>query len=307
MSDASKRILLTGGSGFLGRPLAEAWLRRGYGVTLLSRRPEQTALMFGGQAHIVGSVRDLAGAPPFDAVVNLAGAPIFGGLWTEKRKHLLRASRIDLTRELVDFFAAAPVKPSVWLNGSAVGVYGGQGEAWLEEGSAVGTGFSSRLCLDWEKVALGAQDWGARVCLLRTGVVLDNGGGMLGRLLPVYRLGLGGRLGDGRQYLAWIHRQDWLAAADLLLHAATFSGPVNLTAPHPVSNAEFNRELALALRRPAFCHAPAPVLKAMLGEMAELLLDSQRVSPRRLLDFGFEFNYPRLGAALGRILGAPGA
>jgi len=194
------------------------------------------------------------------------------------------------------------VKPELLISGSAIGYYGSQGDVILTEQSATIEDFSQQLCHDWENAALAAEQFGIRVCLMRTGLVIANGGGILQRMLPPFRLGLGGRLDDGKQWMSWIHRQDWIAIAQLMITDASMRGAYNATAPNPVTNSEFTQILAQHLNRPALLPVPAWLLKIALGKMSELVLGSQRVMPERLLATGFTFQYPDLNSALNEAL-----
>lgn len=298
----TKNILITGGTGFLGQALVDQWLEQGHRMTLLSRRPQWVTQQWAGKVAAVSRFEQLPVSEQIDAVVNLAGEPIFGRRWSQTRKQQLRASRIELTECLVDYLAGLPVKPEVLISGSAIGVYGDQGDTLLTEASAGIADFAQQLCADWEAAANRAQAFGVRVCTVRTGLVLGHDGGLLQRMLPPFRLGLGGRLGRGQQWMSWVHRQDWLAIVDRLLMDASLQGPFNAVAPNPVSNAEFSRCLASQLRRPALLPLPEWLLRLVLGEMADLVLASQRVSPARMLGADFDFLYPDLELALAQIL-----
>lgn len=299
----SKSILITGGSGFLGSALIADWLKQGHRMTVISRNPLVAMQKLGAKVNVVDSLKLLPAHVHFDAVVNLAGAPIFGSRWSVARKQLLRDSRIKLTEQLVGFLAELPVKPEVLISGSAIGVYGSQADRLLTESSNANPDFSQQLCADWESAALKAETLGIRVCLVRTGLVLDKDGGLLQRMLPAFRLGMGGQLGDGRQWMSWIHRQDWVEIVDTLLSCTDLQGAFNATAPQPVSNLEFSRSLARHLHRPMLMPLPARLLKLLLGEMSELVLGSQRVIPERLQTAGFKFGFTRLDDALTQILG----
>lgn len=296
------RILLTGGTGLIGRALCEHWQRQGHELFVWSRRPQQVAALCSG-ARGVAQLQQLEALPPMDAVVNLAGAPIADRPWTKARRELLWRSRVDLTRELVEWLGRQPVRPRVLLSGSATGWYGDGGDQPLDEHSAATQpDFGSRLCAAWEQEAEHARQWGLRVLLLRTAPVFAPQGGVLGRLLPPFRLGLGGRLGSGRQWMPWIHIDDQVALIDHLLRSEDCSGIFNACAPAPVRNLEFTQALAHALHRPALLPAPAWALRLALGEMSVLLLGGQRLSPRRTQATGFEWRHPALAPALAQLL-----
>lgn len=297
-----KNILITGGSGFLGQALVGKWLTMNHRITVVSRRPYETNKLLGPNVAVVENFNALAHNGHFDAVINLAGAPIFAGRWSKARKQMLRDSRIKLTEKLLDYLAALPIKPEVLISGSAIGVYGDQGDKILTESSIGQSCFSQTLCADWENAARLAENMGVRVCLIRTGLVLDHGGGFLQKLLPAFKLCLGGQLGNGRQWMSWIHRGDWVAIVDKLLNQTELHGVFNATAPHPVTNREFSGSLAKQLHRPMFPPIPASLLRLALGEMSELMLGSQRVIPERLLERNFRFQFTDLESALRNIL-----
>jgi uncharacterized protein len=292
------RVAITGSSGLIGSALADALRRDGNEVTRLVRRsPRQPGEIPWNPLASDGGLNPAA-FDGVDAVVHLSGAPIAGGPWTKARKLQLRTSRVQSTNALVAALAKAASPPSTLLSGSAVGWYGDTGAGEADESAPAGTGFLADLVRDWEAAARPASQAGLRVVNLRSGVVLSRHGGMLGPLVPLFRFGLGARLGPGTQFISWISVTDHVAAVRYLLDHADIDGPVNLTAPAPVTNAEFTAELASALRRPALLRIPAPVLRAGLGELSGELLGSQRVVPRRLLEAGFAFQYPRIAGAL---------
>lgn len=296
-------ILLTGGTGLIGRALCAYWAHQGHQLTVWSRQPDQVAELCGAQVRGIARLEELA-EEPLDAVINLAGAPIADRPWSSKRKALLWASRIGLTEQLLSWLEARQQRPALLMSGSAVGWYGDGGERELSEDMPLVTDdFSAQLCGAWEETALRAQTLGMRVVLIRTGLVLAAEGGMLKRLLTPFRFGLGGRLGDGRQWMPWIHITDQIALMDFLLQHEYAQGPYNACAPLPVRNAEFTRMLGQALSRPAILPAPAFVLRAALGEMSELLLGGQRAVPSRLLEAGFSFRFTHLDVALADLLG----
>ncbi|MDG9857526.1 TIGR01777 family oxidoreductase [Pseudomonas nitroreducens] len=295
-------ILLTGGTGLIGRRLCRQWSAEGHQLTVLSRQPQRVPSLCG---ETVRGIADFEGYGdgPLDAVVNLAGEPIADKPWSARRKALLWDSRVRLTERLVAWLESLSQRPAVLINGSAVGWYGDAGERPLEENSAAaGEDFASELCLAWEQIAREAEALGIRVVLVRTGLVLAPEGGFLKRLLPPFRLGAGGRLGDGRQWMSWIHIEDQIALIDFLLRKADAEGPYNACAPQPVRNRDFTQELGQALHRPTLMPMPGFALRLLLGEMSTLLLGGQRIVPRRLLDAGFEFRFPELKEALADVL-----
>ncbi|QXP82709.1 TIGR01777 family oxidoreductase [Methylococcus sp. Mc7] len=298
------QILVTGGTGFIGKSLCRHLLERGHRLAVLSRQaPDAVRRLCGEAVTPVASIDSLSPQAGFDAVVNLAGEPIADKRWTEARKRLLWESRVGLTSELVDYIARAETKPQVLVNGSAVGYYGNRGDTLLDEESAGGDGFSHRLCAAWEEAASQAAGHGARVCVLRTGLVIGRHGGFLQRMLPLFGLGLGGRIGDGRQWMSWIHIDDHVAVTEYLIGNTRLEGAFNATAPNPVTNREFTECLASLLNRPAPLPVPAFTLRLALGEMAELLLGGQRVIPKRLQQEPFRFRYEHLEDALRHALG----
>ncbi|TRX01016.1 TIGR01777 family oxidoreductase [Candidatus Methylobacter oryzae] len=295
-------ILITGGTGFIGSALTKSLVEQGHRVTVLSRNPDKVARICGPGVDALGSLSQLQAEDSYQVIVNLAGAPLIDARWTEQRKQLIRTSRIDLTKQLAASIDRMAVKPELLISGSAVGYYGNQGDTVLTEPSAPYEDFSARLCADWEAAAKQAEQSGVRVCLIRTGLVIANGGGFLQRMLLPFRLGLGGRLGDGRQWMSWIHRRDWINIALTMMTDPTMQGAYNATAPNPVTNAEFTRILAQCLNRPALLPVPVFLLRILLGEMSELILGSQRAMPERLLSQGFKFQYGDLAAALNEAL-----
>ncbi len=296
------KILITGGTGFIGQTLCPALLAAGHSLTVLSRTPDKVVKIFGNQAIPINALQALSDSDHFDAIINLAGAPIFGGRWTDKRKQTLRHSRIDITQGLVDFIARAERKPSVFLSGSAIGFYGDQGDTIVDETSSGHDEFGRQLCVEWEQQAEKAKVYDVRVCLLRTGLVVGKQGGFLQPMLLPFKLGFGGRLGSGNQWMSWIHIDDHVAICQALLEDSNLEGKFNLTASNPVTNQIFSKTLAGLLNRPALLPAPAWVLKLILGEMSELLIGGQRVIPKRILETGFQFKFADLDDALKDVL-----
>lgn len=294
----AQHILITGGTGFIGQRLCPALLAKEHTLTVLSRQNEADVKARCGRVHVIHQLQAVRELPHIDAIINLAGEGIAEARWTNARKQVLRDSRITLTRELVDHIMAREQKPEVFISGSAVGYYGSHGGEPLNEDGPVKDEFTHHLCADWEAEAKRAEHWGARVALSRTGVVLGPDGGVLGRMLLPFKLGLGGRLGDGQQYMPWIHREDVVRALIWMLESPQATGAYNVVSPHPVRNVDFTRTLGRALRRPTLLPVPAAVLKTGLGEMSTLLLDGQRAIPEKLHKAGFEFSYPELEQAL---------
>ena len=292
------RILITGGTGLTGRRLCKALLAEGHEPTVFSRNPASVPVKCGAGVQALGALADWHPALGFDAVINLAGEPIVDQRWTAQRKKILWDSRVTLTEELVRRIAAAEHKPSVLLSGSAVGYYGNGGDLMLDEAAEAGTGFAAELCNAWEDAARVAESIGVRTCRLRTAPVLSNDGGILARMLPPFRLGVGARLGDGKQWMSWVHIEDYAAMVLRLLRDDQMHGPYNMAAPNPVTNAEFTATLAAALRRPAPFVAPAALLKLAMGESASLLLEGQRMLPKKMEAAHFRFAFPTLAEAL---------
>lgn len=292
-------ILLTGGTGLIGQHLCQVWRQQGHRLTVWSRRPEQVAKICGTGVRGVARLEEIADEDEVDAVVNLAGAPIADRPWTAARRNLLWTSRVTLTEQLLAWLERRERRPQVLISGSAVGWYGDGGERELTEASPpVKEDFASQLCIAWEETAQRAEALGIRVVLVRTGLVLAADGGFLSRLRLPYKLGLGGPLGDGRQWMPWVHIDDQIGLIDFLLQHNEASGPYNACAPEPVRNREFAKRLGRTLHRPAFMAMPALLLKAGLGELSTLLLGGQRARPVRLLAAGFTFRFNDLQSAL---------
>jgi uncharacterized protein (TIGR01777 family) len=288
------QILIAGASGFLGRHLMAHLRGAGHGVTPLVRRPPRPGEVRWDPTAGVLDASVVGGA---DAVINLAGAGVGDKRWTAEYKKVLLDSRVDTTRTIALAVAAAEVKPKVLLNSSAVGYYGDTGERVVDESSPAGEGFLADLCKVWEAATRPAEDAGTRVALLRTGFPLDREGGLLKPLYLQYRLFAGGRMGDGRQYLPWISVPDWLDAVSFLLERDV-SGPVNVTGPEPVTNAEFSAALGRAMHRPNLLPVPGIALRVAVGEFGREALASQRVVPAVLAREGFSFAHRTVDEAL---------
>jgi uncharacterized protein (TIGR01777 family) len=296
------RVAITAASGLIGTALAADLSADGAEVVRLVRRQARSDAEIGWDPQAADGGLDPASLSGMDAVVHLSGAPIAGGRWTKARKAVLRSSRIASTTALASAMAAADPRPGVLLCASAIGYYGQTGDRAVDESAPPGSGFLAELVRDWEAAAEPARAAGIRVASFRSGVVLAPSGGMLGRLLPPFRLGLGARVGSGRQYLSWISLTDEVSAIRFLLASGDAAGPFNLTAPEPVTNTDFTSALGRALGRPAVLALPAGLLNAALGEVAGELLGSARVLPARLQQAGFRFAHPDIATALGGLL-----
>ncbi|MEE4300177.1 MAG: TIGR01777 family oxidoreductase [Pseudomonadales bacterium] len=299
MDQDPTRVLVTGGSGFVGRHLVPELVEAGAQVTVLTRSPARAARVLPG-VDLVAEPREAVRREPA-VVINLAGAGIADRPWSDVRRQELLSSRVAYTERLCEAFAGAP--PRVLVSASAVGFYGVSEEQRFVERDPVGAGFAADLCARWERAALGFEALGTRVALARIGLVLGRGG-LLARLRLPFSLGLGGPIGDGRQWMSWIHMADVVGLLRRLADDETLSGPVNLTAPNPVRNADFSRALGAALRRPAFLPVPAPLLRLVLGQMAEeLLLSGAAVLPERAEAAGYQFRHETIDDALAAALG----
>lgn len=292
--------LISGGTGFIGTALIHTLLEEGHQITVISRTPEKVALLFKGATQSVALAQVNKVGKKVDGVINLAGEPIVDKRWSEARKKLLRESRIDFTKELITQLKRASARPEFFISGSAIGFYGShEGGAPLNEVSHPISGFTHDLCRDWEEAALEAEKiLGSRVCLVRTGVVLGVGGGALAKMLPPFNFGLGGPIGSGQQWMSWVHLADEVSVIRFLMAHQTLLGSFNATSPNAVTNEVFSQALGGVLDKPAKLRMPGFVMKLLLGDASELLLEGQRVYPARLLDAGFEFTYPDLEVAL---------
>ncbi len=296
------KALVTGATGFIGREL----IKRLDAPAALTRNTGSAASRELGVR--LSSWEPAAGPPSVaafdgvDTVFHLAGDPVAKGRWTAVKKARIRSSRVDGTRHLIDALAAMEKRPACLVSSSAVGYYGDRGDEILDEKSSPDGSFLAEVCEAWEREALRGEEYGIRVVTLRTGIVLGVGGGALESMLPPFKLGVGGRLGNGEQWMPWIHIGDLVR---LMLHAAVqkdLRGPLNGVSPNPVTNRDFTRTLASTLRRPALFPAPGPILRLALGEFAVVLLGSQRVVPTMATQSGFEFQHPDLEGALADIL-----
>jgi uncharacterized protein (TIGR01777 family) len=308
------RIVIAGGTGFLGSPLAEVYAEEGHDVRLLTRSlppgdsRHESGTGVPGITRVGWNPDGRAGAwqgaiEGADAVINLAGETIGDKRWAPARKALLRDSRLLATRSLVTGLAQCDKRPGVLVSGSGVGFYGDGGDQVKTEDSPAGTDFLAHLCEDWEAEARKASASSVRVAIVRTGVVLERSGGALPRMLTPFRFFAGGRIGSGRQYMSWIHRLDWVEMVRWIIATTDAGGVFNATAPQPVTNREFARALGRALRRPALLPAPAFALRIALGEFADSILTGQRVIPARAKAMGYHFRYPEIDIAFRGIFG----
>ena len=296
-----KNILVTGGSGFIGRNLCKKLANSGDQLVVLSRNPLKAAKVLPSSVRIIDDLNQLN--QPVNILINLAGEPIADRRWSEKRKETISHSRIQTTQKLYEYFKHAVKAPSTVISGSAIGYYGGgtANNQQIAEDGAVEPNFSSQLCAKWENTAQQFENLGSRVCFLRTGIVLGEQGA-LSKLLPPFKLGLGGPIASGQQWMPWIHIDDMV---DIIIHAIQndIAGPINCTAPKPVTNKEFAKTLGRALKRPAIAPMPAAIVKFLFGQMGdELMIQGQCVIPQKLQQQGFKFKYFALENALSQLL-----
>lgn len=294
------RVLITGGTGLAGSALAKKLAARGHNVRILTRNTEKARKKFGGGFEFVSELDNLDG---IDAVVNLAGEPLWGKRWAHRQKEILRTSRVGIAEKISALINSADNPPKVFISGSAVGYYGAQGDGTIGESSPWNGGFLHDLCAEWEAAAFAAKEK-TRVCAIRTGVVLSGNGGMLSVLAPLFRLGLGAAIGSGKQYVSWLHVSDMAGAVIFLLNNDSARGVYNMCAPNPVANKEFSKELAASLHRPCLFRIPAFVPKLLFGGAAVLATEGQRAVPDRLIEAGYKFKFPNIKGALADIFGS---
>jgi len=295
------KILIVGGSGFIGSALCEYFSKQSKDVSILSRNPNKPKYL----PSPVKVITELNSAnSSFDVIINLAGLPLNKKRWNDRVKQEIYDSRIQTTAKIIDYIKQADQKPSLLISGSAIGFYGSHEEIiFSEETPPADNGFTHKLCDNWEQTALKAAEYNVRVCLMRTGIVLGENGGALKEMLPPFRLGLGSTLGSGKQWMSWIHMDDVIGAIDFLINHKNLTGAFNFTSPNSVTNAEFSEILAKILHRPCFLSMPELMVKLLFGEMGEiLLLKGQNVIPRKLLESGYKFKFPKLQEALTNIL-----
>ncbi|HEU5409323.1 MAG TPA: TIGR01777 family oxidoreductase [Nitrospira sp.] len=301
------RIIVTGGTGFIGRALVNELLENGHNVTILSRNAGSARALLPSSAACINWNPSSPGTcsevfADADAVINLAGAPIAEGRWTESRKRLIWDSRVSATRAVVEALRSHATKPCVLLNASGIGYYGASDDRLLDEGAARGTGFLADLCLAWEGEAMSAAEFGTRVVIVRTGMVLEADGGALAKMLLPFRLFAGGPIIPGTQWVSWIHRRDHIGIIQWALVNDGVSGPLNSVAPEPVTMKTFCEVLGRVIHRPSWLPVPRIALNVLLGELGTILTTGQRVIPTKAKAEGYTFQYPKLEPALQAIL-----
>jgi len=306
------QVFVTGGTGLIGGRLVKRLLERRDRPVVLTRREATAEKMFGKSCRIVEGDPMKAGpwqdvAAECDAVVNLAGENLFNHRWNDQFKALMTDSRLQTTAHVVEALGRKPRRedgtPKVLVNASAIGIYGPHGDEELTEESPPGSDFLAGLCVEWEKAARAVEAFGVRCALMRTGIVLDKQGGVLAQLRTPFKLGVGGPVGDGRQWMSWIHHEDMTGVLLLALDNNEAVGPLNATAPNPVANRDFATAFGKALHRPSFMPTPRFVLRVMLGESADVVTTGQRVLPKKTMALGYSYQFPQIDAALADVFG----
>jgi uncharacterized protein len=300
------KVLVIGATGLIGRALCQSLTAAGHTAIAVSRSPRKPPGLAVAEVHQWDYQQGMLPAVALagvEAIVNVAGESIVARRWSDEQKKLIRDSRVVTTRKIVESLGALDARPGVFVSGSAVGFYGDRGDEQVDETSPPGRGFMSEICQEWEREAVRAKEIGVRVVQVRTGVVLSTGGGALQKMLRPFKLGIGGPLGSGRQWFPWIHINDIVGIFKHAILTASLAGPANGTAPQPVTNAEFTRQLGKVLHRPAFLPVPQVGLRILMGEMSEVLFVSQRVLSKATLASGYKFQFPSLAPALDDLLG----
>lgn len=295
---SNKIVLVTGATGFIGYHFCMAAIKKGYKVVALSRNVMSARDRLPG-VKVIAGLDELSEMQSINCVLNLAGEPLISGRWNKALKQKFINSRVNITNELFDYFKAKGSYPDVVVSGSAVGYYGSNDDKIIDETSACCKGYSQHLCSMWESAASQFQLLGSRVCYLRTGIVLGRGEGALARMVPPFKLGLGGKIGSGQQWMPWIYITDQVSLIFHCMEQKNILGGINACSPNPVTNSYFTRALGEALSRPTFFSMPSIIARVIFGEMAqELLLSGQRAMPKKALETGFKFNYPNIESAL---------
>lgn len=296
-------VLITGGTGLIGKKLVNAFQQSKANITVLTRDAVKALDKLGSNVTFIEKL-DIASIENQDIIINLAGEPIANKRWSNAQKNKICQSRWGITKQLADLIHSAQNPPSLFISGSAIGVYGRQTDTPIDESfTQYHSEFTHDVCDKWEKLALRAESDITRVVILRTGIVLDSEGGALAKMLLPFKLGIGGKVGNGKQVMSWIHIDDMIQAILHIQNTPDLKGVTNITSKYPVSNAVFSRKLAQTLQKPGICTTPAILLKIMLGEMADLLLFGQCVIPNKLIKSGFHFQYPTIDKALKNLLG----
>ena len=291
------RILITGGTGLIGSNLIPKL--KPNDITVVTRNVSQAELILGHKVTLISSLDEFENLDNFHVVINLAGEPIINKRWSDEQKKVIEHSRWDITEKLVSLMKASNEPPSLFVNGSAIGYYGRQGDEIIDEDfDSPNDEFSHQLCERWEFLARKAESERTRVCIIRTGIVITRRGGALMKMVPPFKFGLGGPMGSGKQYMSWIHLEDMLDGLIHIIDNIECKGIYNFTAPNPVTNAQFSKTLASVLHRPSLLPMPSFALRIIMGEAADLLLYGQRVIPKRLQESGYQFQYPELEHAL---------
>jgi uncharacterized protein (TIGR01777 family) len=299
------KVLITGGTGFVGTQLMSRLLREGHEIMILTRSQKRTETRDPSVSYLQSDPTQRgnwqSAINDHDVIINLAGVSIFSR-WTEETKRAIGESRILTTRNLVEGIDPERAKSMTLFSTSAVGYYGFHGDEELAEDSPPGNDFLARMAVEWEAEALKAREKGSRVVITRFGIVLGKGGGALNQMIPLFRKFIGGPIGSGRQWFSWVHMEDLTEAFVFLMGRPEISGPVNLCSPNPIRNRDFAKAMGRALKRPSFVRAPGFMIKLVLGEFGSVILEGQRVVPRRLLENGFVFRYPEIEKAIGSIV-----
>lgn len=293
-------ILINGGTGFIGSKLCEHFLALGFRVSILTRNIYKANVS--KSTTLIDNLNDKEAS--YDVIINLAGEPLNKNRWNSRVKKVIYDSRINSTQKIVNYIKTAKVKPKLFISGSAIGYYGSSpSKNFTEDTQPADNSYIHKICADWESAAMKALEYGVRVCIIRTGVVLDKNQGALAEMLTIFKLGLGAQLGDGKQWMSWIHIDDVLGAIDFLVNNVELRGPFNLTSPGSVTNAQFTKKLATAMKRPTFLKLPDFIVKILFGEMGDaLLLKGQKVIPYNLIKAGYKFKFPKLHEALKDII-----
>lgn len=293
-----RRLLISGGTGFIGSALVRELLYEGHDLTLLTRQPVATAIQFSGKVRAIQSADVLSSNEAFDAIINLAGAPVVGLPWTEKRKRIIENSRFDVTNNLMRFVKRTKQRPSVWIQTSAIGFYGAQSVSPVDESSPAGSGFAAGLCEKWEQLTDELEALSVRRVILRFGLVFGRSGGSLPMMLLPYRWGLGAVIGHGKQHMSWIHIEDLLRIIALSVKEDSIQGHINAVAPDQPTHKEFSSAAGRLLQRPVFLKIPESLLRKLLGEMASMFVDGPKILPCRLKQIKFEYYFPELRSAI---------